>query len=150
MTEEDFQDRDSLCSRSFYSVRIKEGSWIVNIYYLHTADWTQSTGNPDVQSSRSEKGNHATIEKEVQSIVFYGFPLLWNRKLHHSYEHVRLAAWQPPRLGADALGTKRELWPGTRTQSAKQLCNPARVVTEPATPAQGQWEGWQLAWSLPS
>lgn len=31
-------------------------------------------------------------EKEVQSIIFYGFPLLWNRKLGHSYEHVRLAA----------------------------------------------------------
>ena len=30
-------------------------------------------------------------EKEVQSIVFYDFPLLWNRKLGHSYEHVRLA-----------------------------------------------------------
>lgn len=30
-------------------------------------------------------------EKEVQSIAFYDFPLLWNRKLGHSYEHVRLA-----------------------------------------------------------
>lgn len=33
---------------------------------------------------------------------------------------------------------------------AKQLCNRGGVVTEPVTPAQGQWEGWQLAWSLPS
>lgn len=89
-------------------------------------------------------------EKEVHSIVFYGFPLLWNRKLGHSYEHVRLATWEPSRLGADALGAERGHWPGMRTQGAKQLCNRGGVVIEPATPAQGQWEGWQLAWSLPS